>query len=234
MQTFRNFFPPQILAQTTPRWQDFTLPKERDTLSSSQKDYLKNESNIASDRIFYGRQVHGNGIVVVTEKDVPLQSPLHRADGFVTNCSGLALGVRTADCLPIFMFDSKKKAVALVHAGWQGSEKKVALAALTAMNKQYGTRAADVLVAFGPCIRSCCYEVGKDFQTLFPKETSEKDGKFFLDVVLANKNQLLSAGVTVPHICDEGLCTCCSKEFYSFRREGTKAGRHLSLMMLCV
>ncbi|MCR4337706.1 MAG: polyphenol oxidase family protein, partial [Candidatus Omnitrophica bacterium] len=104
--------------------------------------------------------------------------------------------------------------------------------AMEAMIREYGTDAADVKVVFGPAIRSCCYEVGKEFVEYFPEALDRREQKLYLDLAKVNRAQLLGVGVLPQHIVDDGQCTCCDLRFFSYRREGEKAGRHLSLMML--
>jgi len=176
--------------------------------------------------------VHEKNIVVVGEKGVPLKTPIAQADGFVTNVPGIALAVRTADCLPIFLFDPRKQAIGIIHAGWKGTQQRIAVAALETMQREYGSQPQDILAMFGPCIRRCCYEVGEDFGETFPDETFVRFGKYFLDLPLVNRTQMLDAGVLLEHIQDDDVCTDCEDELFSYRREGEQAGRHLSLIQI--
>lgn len=214
MRHLNNFVPEQVVTHLTPREQDFTLPKDSDDITSTQKEYLQKELGLSAAQIFYGRQTHGNRVVVVKAEDVPLKIPIEQADAFVTSVPGIALGVRTADCLPIFLYDSAKHVIGMVHAGWRGTEKKIAVAAVETMAKTYGTQATDVLVAFGPCLRRCCYKVGPEFGDSFPDETFVQFGTYFFDLALANRNQLLELGVNPEHIADEGLCTSCREDLF--------------------
>ena len=87
-------------------------------------------------------------------------------------------------------------------------------------------------IVLGPSIRECCYQVGPEFQGFFPSHVREREGHLYLDVVNSNQEQLLQAGVRQENIFDSGICTCCNKNYFSFRRDGVKAGRMISLMML--
>jgi len=225
-------FSEQVLAHFSRASQDFTLAEDQTALTQAQQDYLLREVNLSSRKIFYGRQVHGNRIKVVTEKDLPVRDPIELADGFVTNAPGIALAVRTADCLPVFFFDPQKKSVGMVHAGWRGTQQGIVNEAIQVMAKAWGSVPSDLVAALGPCIRPCCYAVANNFQAIFPNETEERDGQMFLDLALANRNQLEAAGVQRQHIRDVKMCTCCNSTFFSFRRDKEKAGRHLSLIML--
>jgi YfiH family protein len=153
-------------------------------------------------------------------------------DALITNKPHLSIGVRTADCVPILLLDSRQRAIAAVHAGWRGSAHAIVRATLRKMNADFGTEPADIYAAIGPCIRECCYEVGQEvaerFCVTFPEWTPHA-GKRHVDLAEANRRQMLSAGVPVSSIFDIQTCTSCQIEsFYSFRREPQNPGRLLS------
>jgi polyphenol oxidase len=155
-----------------------------------------------------------------------------QGDGLATEAVSRTIGVRTADCIPILLLDSKRRAVAAVHAGWRGTAAGIGQRAVASMRDWFETDPGDVYAAIGPCIRECCYEVGlevaREFTGLFP-EWPPLTGKRHLNLVEANRRQLRAAGIAVDHISDSGLCTFCLPEyFFSFRREPTNAGRMLS------
>lgn len=148
-------------------------------------------------------------------------------DALVTTESGRILTVRTADCLPIFFWDKKGKAVALTHAGWKGTHQKIA-AKTVARLKRLGVDPKNLQVIFGPSIRACCYEVGPEFAGRFDARTLRKNkiGRLQFDLVLANRLQLGAAGVPKTAIRDLKLCTACDRAtFFSFRRDPSNPGR---------
>ena len=140
--------------------------------------------------------------------------------------------MRTADCLPVYIFDPKKNCLGLVHAGWRGSEKRIVVKALKLMRDYWGCAPENVQIRLGPAIRACCYQVGQEFKEFFPGEVFPREEKLFLDLALVNRNQLLKYGVRPKNIFDTEACTCCDPSLFSYRREGQAAGRHLSLMIL--
>ena len=149
---------------------------------------------------------------------------------------GQFVGVKTADCVPILLVDSRNRAVAAVHAGWRGTLLGVARGAALALRSAYGTLPADLNVAIGPAIGFCCYEVGEDvaghFRSIFP-ERGDLNGAARLDLPEANRRQLVELGVPAEKIFQAGLCTRCNAaEFFSYRREGDGAGRMLSAVGL--
>ncbi len=226
-----RYFPPEILAFVSDRSVDFSLPNEGEPLNSQQKKFLAEQLRQAVPPLAVIRQVHGREVLAVTDQYVK-QRKISEADAAVTNLSGMPLSVRTADCLSVFIFDPKTKAIGLVHAGWKGTKKRIVPAAIRLMRKKFGSRPADLKVVFGPSIRSCCYQVGEEFKKHFPREVLKRTSGLYLDLPLANRHQLRAAGVKSGNISDVELCTFCDKRFFSFRREAEKAGRMISVMML--
>lgn len=112
------------------------------------------------------RQVHSDVIHAIAEK----QAEAPKGDAAITRAPGLLLAVQTADCLPILLVDAKRRAVAAVHAGWRGTLARIAAKTLGRMQMQFGTRPADVVVAIGPGIGACCYEVGHEVVQSFASQ----------------------------------------------------------------
>ena len=152
-------------------------------------------------------------------------------DALITNEAGLIVGVKTADCVPVLLADPRQRAVAAIHAGWKGTAAEIVPAAIAKMQSRFGTLPADLKAAIGPCIQSCCYEVGPEvvqkFQKWTPELTLGRPQK--ISLVEINQRQLLSAGVCRSSIDISAHCTFCHPELlHSFRREKEHAGRMLS------
>lgn len=147
-------------------------------------------------------------------------------DGLVTNEKGVCLTVFVADCVPVLIADKRKRAVAAVHSGWRGTAKRITARAVELMRECYGSRAEDMIACIGPCIGKCCYEVGGDVYEGFgdPKYFEEKgNGKYMLDLNLANMDILKNAGVGEIHVSYE--CTYCKSDiYYSHRKTNGKRG----------
>lgn len=174
------------------------------------------------------RQIHSDRVVNAHG----LSDREREGDALITDEIGRTIGVRTADCVPILLLDCRKRAIAAIHAGWQGTAGNIAGRTIENMRECFGTRPNDLYAAIGPCIRGCCYEVGSDvadrFSTLFP-EWQPGGGKRMLNLPEANRRQLQSAGVDPERIFDCGLCTTCQTEqFFSYRREPENPGRMLA------
>ena len=178
------------------------------------------------------KQVHGSAIVVVERPDLELlETP---ADGLITKVPGLVLGIRTADCVPVFFWDPVRKVAGIVHGGWKGVKDGIIAQMLKIFEKSCGTKMGDLRVAIGPSIRKCCYEVGNEFLGHFPGFYRGKDAtKGNLDLVGVIKSRLLKRGIPEGHIYDTGLCTVCeNKKFFSYRMENQTSERILSVISI--
>lgn len=165
------------------------------------------------------RQIHSAAVVNAGG----LSDRAQEGDALITDEIDRTIGIRTADCVPILMLDSKSYAVAAVHAGWRGTAAEIVQHAVQELGNTFETDPAFVYAAIGPCIRACCYEVGPEvasqFHPLFP-EWEAFAGKRKLDLAEANRRQLQAAGVHADRIYDCGRCTACESDlFYSYRRD---------------
>jgi len=230
-KAFPNF-PPEVVSFTSSKPFDFSLPQEPPFFDRKQNQYLRDALDQPPRFIVNIRQVHGDSILTIDAKSRLHADEIFEADGVVSNVAGVALTLRTADCLPIFIYEKEKKVLALVHAGWRGSYQQIAVKALDVMRQHWGCSARDSLVAFGPAIRPCCYEVGGDFLKMFSKEIERRTKRYFLNLPLININQMVDFGIDRDNIYDCGICTCCHQGYFSYRRDGRETGRNLSLAMI--
>jgi YfiH family protein len=188
-------------------------------------------------------QVHGEGIVKIDGTgmiDGKIDPRFVQADAMITDARGIAIGIETADCVPVLLLDPERPAVAAVHAGWRSTVKKIVQKTVSKMEKEYGADPRKLVAGFGPAIGPECYEVDEPvmgpLRQAFPfwsEVTGERgDGRWGLDLVKANKRELTQIGLREENIHSVGLCTACNRDrFYSFRAEG-RTGRMLSVIML--
>ncbi|MEQ1886971.1 MAG: polyphenol oxidase family protein [Bryobacteraceae bacterium] len=145
-------------------------------------------------------------------------------DALVSSESGVTVSVRTADCYPILLVDTRSRVVAAVHSGWRGTAARIVHAALEKMNAS----PEHTFAAIGPGIGACCYEVGEEVGRQFGL-----NGAGRVDLAEANKRLLRAAGVPEANIEILGGCTFCDEDrYYSFRREKEEAGRMISFIGL--
>ncbi len=211
--------------------------------------------DVDSARLSRLRQVHGTAVVSRRRGEAPGNgNALPEADIVMTDEPAVALAVQTADCVPMLIADPRAGAVAAVHAGWRGLAARAAAAAVERLASDFGSRAQDLVVAIGPAIGWCCYEVGPDVReqferAAFPPEQLERwfsrepvrsdvnppmtglapgrrDGHWFFDAARSARDQLISAGLPAAQIFVSGLCTASHGDvFCSYRRDGSPAGR---------
>jgi YfiH family protein len=183
------------------------------------------------ERLFSVTQVHGRDVTRIgPEADVEAISRV-RADAMASQEPGVALGIYTADCIPLLLGDPKTGVFAAVHAGWRGTAAGIATAVVEALVEHYQVAAADLRVALGPSIGPCCFEVGEDVAAKFASNfVKPRQGrKPTVDLRAANVAQLVAAGVREAHIDASAPCTACDRErFYSFRRDGRETGQHVA------
>jgi len=172
-------------------------------------------------------QIHSGNVVVI---DRPVSVP--DTDALVTKTPGVFLNVKTADCVPILLFEPKQNVVAAVHAGWKGIANRVIENTIETMTARFHCEAAKMLIAIGPSIRSCCYEVQSDVANQFSDlEVLRRDGRLFLDAAKAVHTRLENAGILPKNVDDCGFCTMCDPErFYSYRHDGIQSGRMMAVI----
>jgi len=174
-------------------------------------------------------QVHGDRVLVVGEGP---HDPAEEADALLAAAPGVAVAVKTADCVPILLFDRATGAAAAVHAGWRGTAAAIARRAVEALSGQ-GGGPHSILAAVGPAIGPCCYEVSPELAERFAARHAEGvvRGRQ-LDLAEANRRLLLEAGVPAAQIEVLGRCTACEPaRFFSHRRDAGRTGRHLSFVV---
>lgn len=177
------------------------------------------------------RQIHSNKVILADRA-----GDLGQADALISNTPGLALAIRTADCLPILIADPDRRAIAAVHAGWRGTVQQILGETVRAMSDQFGSRSENLVIAIGPAIGACCYEVGPEvgeqFTGLFP-ERQDLKSRARIDLAEATIRQLRRNGGSAGQIDSSGLCTRCLRDlFHSYRRDGDAAGRMWSAIRI--
>ena len=177
------------------------------------------------ERLARGYQVHGS---VVRRVDFVLgdEPPLARgaeADGQATATSGIGTVVLAADCMPVAL--GCHRAVAMLHAGWRGLAGRVLEEGVRALRDLAGRQ--EIVAVVGPCAGVCCYEVGPEVHAAFANAHRKGDR---IDLRAIAHERLLAAGVS--EVRDVSACTICDERYFSYRREGSRAGRQLGVAWL--
>jgi polyphenol oxidase len=172
-------------------------------------------------RLATAKQVHSNHVLLVHS-----EGKQGEGDALISDEPGIGLAIRTADCLPILIADPKNHAVAAVHAGWRGVVCEIAAKAVEAMTQNFGSRPEDLMVAIGPGIGPCCFEVGPEVAVQFGLS-----GRTKVDLAGTACRQLRRNGVSAGQIFTSGMCTCCDADlFESYRRDREASGRMTALI----
>lgn len=200
--------------------------------------------NINESHLLLAHQCHGTEIRQIGPDFFTLPPDvrtmiLEGVDALMTNLPHVCIGVSTADCIPLLLFDPVHQALCAVHAGWRGTVRHMALKAVTAMRAAYDTHPQDVRAVIGPGISLEHFEVGDEvvetFRTAgFPMERiARRFTKWHIDLPLCNALQLEMAGLLPQNIIHTHLCTYTEHtRFFSARRLGTASGRIYSGIML--
>jgi len=149
------------------------------------------------------------------------------ADGLAADAEEGILSVTVADCLPVFVYDRRGGAFALLHSGWQGTG--IVTEGVRVLCLEYGAQTSTLVAVLGPGIGSCCYAVDPGRAELFERQFGGQavrrpaDGRAYLDLRAANAALLEEAGVREVYAAEE--CTACTGQLFSFRRDGPGFGR---------
>lgn len=185
---------------------------------------LLEASGFNSKKIFHLRQIHGNDFCVVNNNNIDELNG-SEGDAIITSTPGIAIGVLTADCVPILVIDTKNKIVSAIHAGWKGTSKLIVEKVLEHMINKMGSDPKDIVGAIGPSIGACCFEVGEEVSHKFSNRII-RNNKYFVDLKKENLVQMVRCGVDQNNIVISEFCTKCNKDlFYSYRRDNSLTGR---------
>lgn len=221
--------------------------KKKDTPENIINNYkiFTKSLGIKIENLVLTHQVHKDNILEVDEGDrgkgIIRETDIKETDGFITDKKNVALVTFYADCVPLFFLDPVNQAIGLTHAGWKGTISRIGQKTLEKMVEAYGSDPKEVLVAIGPSIGECCFEVGeevirkveenfKDSRKYFYKKDN---GKFMLDLWAINKDQFLEMGILEENITVSNICTKCNKDvFFSHRGDNGKTGSLAAIMEL--
>ncbi len=206
--------------------------RSADKSENIAENYSRLSKTFNLSKIITPKQEHTDNIVVLNkESDL---NALYVADGFITAEKGITIGVFTADCVPVLLYDDNKKVIAAIHSGWRGTTKKIAAKAVKIMKEEFGCQS--IVAAIGPSIGKCCFEIGEDTKKVFDTThphlshlTKEYGSKFKSDVAGFIEADLTEAGI--KQIDRSDLCTYCSNDLF-FSHRHTDKGRQCAFIQL--
>ena len=173
---------------------------------------------ISDDRLIMPHQVHLTKVAKVDEAFLSLsaterQEALEGVDALMTDLKGVCIGVSTADCIPVLLYDEEKQVACAIHAGWRGTVRRIVERAVVAMTEIYGTRPQQLIAQIGPGIHLDSFEVGDEVYDAFFQEgfdmsaISVRKEKWHIDLPECNRLQLIVAGLSPQNIGVSPVCT---------------------------
>jgi hypothetical protein len=196
--------------------------------------------------VVQSHQVHGVRVAVVDRPDMTRED-LEGVDALVTALPGCAIGVRTADCVPILLYDPVRRVVAAIHSGWKGTVQRISQKTLFLMKQEFDCRPEDIRAALGPAIGPESFQVGEEVVQFFKEQNFPLDDIWsfrpgfsnvpmldghHIDLFKANRWLLEETGVPAACIQVAGIDTYKDPSFYSARNEGMDCGRTISFIKL--
>ncbi len=193
-----------------------------DKTESINKENLSKIAGNNSIRYFYlPIQQHTDNVIILTDDFTP-----QVGDAVITQRKDVLIGVKTADCVPILLFDKKYLIISSVHAGWRGAAKGILKKVIHILIEEFSSGTENILIAMGPSVGSCCYNVGEDIINELKKITGEGDyikrqeNKWYIDLSKVNQIQALSLGLDIKNIWLSKKCTSCkSHKYHSYRKD---------------
>ena len=196
--------------------------------------------------VVYPHQTHTDKIYTISSDFFLLslaerKAALEGVDALISNARNIIMGISTADCIPVIVYDPVHHAAAAIHAGWKGTRLRIVSKTIREMQKVYGTNPSDCTAAIGPGISQDSFEVGQEVVDAFVEEGFEMSDyvimkkKPHIDLKALNKFQLTSMGVKSQNITGSDVDTFTNPDYFSARREQhgeVKCGRILSGFML--
>ena len=215
-------------------------------LGAGVEAFTSRRSSVLPYPVIQGHQVHDCKVAIIDRPDMT-RADLEGYDAFITDLPGVAIGVRTADCVPVLLYDPAKRVVASVHSGWKGTVLHISQKALEVLAVKFGSRSEDILAVIGPAIGPDSFQVGVEVAEKFkmagfpmddiwsfrgPGDGSPMSGGHHIDLFQANRWLLEEAGILQDNIQVFDLDTYIDGTFYSARREGTQCGRNINVIKL--
>ncbi len=190
-----------------------------------QRNRTAIQSSLGAQQMVFARQVHGVDIhVIASEADaLTLENATAppRVDAMVTNLHHRYLTVQVADCQPVLLYDTHRRVIANVHAGWRGSIRNIIGRTVRTMQDTFQSDPGDIVAGIGPSLGLCCAEF-RHYRREIPSEYWRyKNDQHHFDFWAISRDQLVEAGVARENIHISGICTRCHPElFFSYRGEG--------------
>ena len=209
----------------------FNIDNNIVNIFSNDIDYIKNKYKIKE--YYELTQIHSTIINIVDDNYINKSE----GDALITNKINTPLVIKTADCIPILLYDNKHKVIAAIHSGWKGTLNNIVIKTLNLMISKFNSNKEDISAYLYPSIRNCHFEVEYDVYNMFKqkitnidKYTTKKDIKYYIDLQQIIIDNLKENNITNIH--DSGICTYCHNDiYYSYRYNHTDKRNYLLVML---
>ena len=224
---------------------------DRDEAIRENRQTLCELLGISDDRLLMPHQVHLTKTAKIDDVFFALpaeerQQRLEGVDAIMTSLPDVCIGVSTADCIPILLYDKVNRAVCAIHAGWRGTVSRIAEKAVKDMCEAYGSKPSDLIAQIGPGISLDSFEVGDEVYEAFSKAGFDMSAisrkypakvlhteKWHIDLPVCNRLQLIAAGIAEENVSVADICTFKQHDtFFSARRLGISSGRIFTAILL--
>ncbi|MGL4451540.1 MAG: peptidoglycan editing factor PgeF [Sarcina sp.] len=193
-----------------------------------KKNLEKLKEKFSVDKVNFTNQIHSDLIINLDDQD----SREKQADALISSKKCEIVGVFTADCVPVILYDKEKKVISAVHSGWKGTIADISKKVAIQMKERYGCK--DIKAIIGPCVGQCCYQVSEELASKFKEKYGENVANDrMLDLKFAIKKQLKDL-LKAEDIKDLNICTNCNDEYelHSYRKKMEEAGRLFSFAFI--
>jgi hypothetical protein len=218
-------------------------------VNDNQKTVIANRAGWAKamgfslDKSVWGEQIHGSEAAYVTDEHygrgaLSFKETISGVDGLFTDIPGIPLMAVFADCVPVFIYDSVRKCIGIVHAGWRGIVSHNTEKTIERMEGLLGSRRSDMSIYIGPCIGKVRYGVDNRVNNQFEragygKHIVQRSGLHYIDLRNALADALIDFGVAKKNVCVSSYCTYEEETlFYSHRRDKGQTGRMAGVIMM--
>ena len=203
---------------------------------NTNRKLLFEEIGVLPSQFIIPNQTHEDRIAILDQvflslSDIAQKLSLNGVDALITSTPSICIGVTTADCVPILLYDPVCKVAAAIHAGWRGTVKHLASKTVGLMVAHYHSNPTDIIAAIGPSISPDAFEVGEEVAAEFSRNGFSdciltNYPKPHIDLWSANRQDLIGAGLQYDNIEISGICTFWQHDcFFSARRLGIQSGR---------
>lgn len=199
-----------------------------DKIADVEQNRVILAKKLGVENLVFMEQIHGANVEIVTEAK---SQTLPKCDAMITKLKGVALCVMVADCIPVILYDEKAEVIAVAHAGRGGVGQKIVNKTVFMMIDRFSSKLEEIKILMGASIKPCCYEVKKDVTQGFENYLHVEGEKIYLDIVSKCRDDLKEIGIKEQNIDISPICTCCDRDYFSYRRDG-KTGRFCGAVVL--